>query len=78
LKKDYALTEDTMVQETYRFSVLFLKLTAEWEWDCKIRFFGLYIGSNGVILYCFGAHTGIGNMPITLYGTRTKTKMCLN
>jgi alkylation response protein AidB-like acyl-CoA dehydrogenase len=72
-KKDYALTEETMKKAGY---LGFLSVAVPEEYG------GMGMGFVNTVLVCdyisgatgsfstaFGAHTGIGTMPITLYGT---------
>jgi alkylation response protein AidB-like acyl-CoA dehydrogenase len=73
-KKDYALTEETMrkagdlgflsVPEAYGGMGMGFVNTV---------LFVIIFWSNGSFSHRFGAHTGIGTMPITLYGTEQKT-----
>jgi alkylation response protein AidB-like acyl-CoA dehydrogenase len=52
---------------------------AEWEWDLWILVVCDYIsGATGSFSTAFGAHTGIGTMPITLYGTEEQKQKIRN
>ncbi len=77
-KKDYALTEEKM-KMAGEMGFLGVAVPAEYD-GMQMGFVSTmlvcdYISSgNGSFSTAFGAHTGIGTMPITLYGTEEQKK----
>ncbi|WP_124980741.1 acyl-CoA dehydrogenase family protein [Nonlabens xiamenensis] len=77
-KKDYALTEEVMRKAG---EMGFLGVAVPEEYDgLGMGFVSTMLvcdyisGATGSIATAFGAHTGIGTMPITLYGTEEQKK----
>ena len=77
-KKDYALTEEIMRKAG---ELGFLGVSVPEEYDgLGMGFVSTMLvcdyisGATGSIATAFGAHTGIGTMPITLYGTEEQKK----
>lgn len=77
-KKDYALTEEIMRKAG---ELGFLGVAVPEEYDgLGMGFVSTMLvcdyisGATGSIATAFGAHTGIGTMPITLYGTEEQKK----
>jgi len=77
-KKDYALTEEVMRKAG---EMGFLGIAVPEEFDgLGMGFVSTMLvcdyisGATGSIATAFGAHTGIGTMPITLYGTEEQKK----
>ncbi|GAK99888.1 butyryl-CoA dehydrogenase [Nonlabens ulvanivorans] len=77
-KKDYALTEEVMRKAG---EMGFLGIAVPEEYDgLGMGFVSTMLvcdyisGATGSIATAFGAHTGIGTMPITLYGTEEQKK----
>jgi len=77
-KKDYALTEEVMRKAG---EMGFLGVAVPEEYDgLGMGFVSTMLvcdyisGATGSIATAFGAHTGIGTMPITLYGTEAQKK----
>lgn len=77
-KKDYALTEEVMRKAG---ELGFLGIAVPEEYDgMGMGFVSTMLvcdyisGATGSIATAFGAHTGIGTMPITLYGTEEQKK----
>jgi len=77
-KKDYALTEEVMRKAG---EMGFLGIAVPEEYDgMGMGFVSTMLvcdyisGATGSIATAFGAHTGIGTMPITLYGTEEQKK----
>lgn len=77
-KKDYALTEEVM-RKAGELGFLGVAVPAEYE-GLGMGFVSTMLvcdyisGATGSIATAFGAHTGIGTMPITLYGTEEQKK----
>ncbi len=80
-KKDYALTEETM-RKIGDLGLLSVSVPAEYG-GMEAGFVSTMLvcdyisGANGSLGTAFGAHTGIGTMPITLYGTEEQKKKYL-
>jgi len=77
-KKDYALTEEVMRKAG---ELGFLGIAVPEEYDgLGMGFVSTMLvcdyisGATGSVATAFGAHTGIGTMPITLYGTEEQKK----
>ncbi len=77
-KKDYALTEEVMRKAG---ELGFLGVSVPEEYDgLGMGFVSTMLtcdyisGATGSVATAFGAHTGIGTMPITLYGTEEQKK----
>ena len=77
-KKDYALTEEVMRKAG---ELGFLGVAVPEEYDgLGMGFVSTMLvcdyisGATGSVATAFGAHTGIGTMPITLYGTEKQKK----
>ncbi|WP_422107966.1 acyl-CoA dehydrogenase family protein [Winogradskyella sp.] len=72
-KKDYAFTEEIM-RKAGELGLLGIAVPAEYD-GLEMGFVSTMLvcdyisGATGSIATAFGAHTGIGTMPITLYGT---------
>ncbi|WP_304037309.1 acyl-CoA dehydrogenase family protein [Mesonia mobilis] len=77
-KKDYALTEEIM-QKAGELGFLGVAVPEEYD-GLGMGFVSTMLvcdyisGATGSIATAFGAHTGIGTMPITLYGTEEQKK----
>ncbi len=77
-KKDYALTEEIM-RKAGELGLLGIAVPAEYD-GLEMGFVSTMLvcdyisGATGSIATAFGAHTGIGTMPITLYGTEEQKK----
>lgn len=77
-KKDYALTEEVM-RKAGEMGFLGIAVPEEYE-GMGMGFVSTMLvcdyisGATGSIATAFGAHTGIGTMPITLYGTEEQKK----
>ncbi|MGC6431014.1 MAG: acyl-CoA dehydrogenase family protein [Jejuia sp.] len=77
-KKDYALTEEIM-RKAGELGLLGIAVPAEYD-GLEMGFVSTMLvcdyisGATGSIATAFGAHTGIGTMPITLYGTEDQKK----
>ncbi|MCL6217303.1 acyl-CoA dehydrogenase family protein [Zunongwangia pacifica] len=77
-KKDYALTEEIM-QKAGELGFLGVAIPEEYD-GLGMGFVSTMLvcdyisGATGSIATAFGAHTGIGTMPITLYGTEEQKK----
>ncbi|GAB1857439.1 acyl-CoA dehydrogenase family protein [Flavobacteriaceae bacterium MHTCC 0001] len=77
-KKDYALTEEIM-RKAGELGLLGIAVPAEYD-GLEMGFVSTMLvcdyisGATGSIATAFGAHTGIGTMPITLYGTEAQKK----
>ncbi|WP_426429861.1 acyl-CoA dehydrogenase family protein [Winogradskyella sp. HB-48] len=77
-KKDYALTEEIM-RKAGDLGLLGIAVPAEYD-GLEMGFVSTMLvcdyisGATGSIATAFGAHTGIGTMPITLYGTEEQKK----
>lgn len=75
-KKDYALTEEIM-RKAGELGLLGVAVPAEYD-GMEMGFVSTMIvcdyisGATGSIATAFGAHTGIGTMPITLYGNEAQ------
>ena len=72
-KKDYKLTEDCM-KKAGELGLLGISVPAEYggmgmPFNTSVLICDKISGANGSFSTAFGAHTGIGTMPITLYGT---------
>ncbi len=80
-KKDYALTEETM-RKIGDLGLLSVAVPAEYG-GMEAGFVSTMLvcdyvsGGNGSLGTAFGAHTGIGTIPITLYGTEEQKKKYL-
>lgn len=76
--KDYALTEEIM-RKAGELGLLGIAVPAEYD-GLEMGFVSTMLvcdyisGATGSIATAFGAHTGIGTMPITLYGTEEQKK----
>ncbi len=76
--KDYALTEDVM-RKAGELGLLGIAVPEEYD-GLGMGFVSTMLvcdyisGATGSIATAFGAHTGIGTMPITLYGTEEQKK----
>ena len=76
--KDYAFTEEIM-RKAGELGLLGVAVPAEYE-GMEMGFVSTMLvcdyisGATGSIATAFGAHTGIGTMPITLYGTEEQKK----
>ena len=77
-KKDYALTEELM-RKAGELGFLGISVPEEYE-GLGMGFVTTMLacdyisGATGSLATAFGAHTGIGTMPITLYGTEEQKK----
>ena len=77
-KKDYAFTEEIM-GKAGELGLLGIAVPAEYD-GLEMGFVSTMLvcdyisGATGSIATAFGAHTGIGTMPITLYGTEEQKK----
>ncbi|WP_299364373.1 acyl-CoA dehydrogenase family protein [Winogradskyella sp.] len=77
-KKDYAFTEEIM-RKAGELGLLGIAVPAEYD-GLEMGFVSTMLvcdyisGATGSIATAFGAHTGIGTMPITLYGTEEQKK----
>lgn len=77
-KKDYALTEEIM-RKAGELGLLGIAVPAEYD-GLEMGFVSTMLvcdyisGATGSFSTAFGAHTGIGTMPITLYGTEEQKK----
>ena len=77
-KKDYALTEEVM-RKAGELGLLGIAVPTEYD-GLEMGFVSTMLvcdyisGATGSIATAFGAHTGIGTMPITLYGTEEQKK----
>lgn len=77
-KKDYAFTEEIM-RKAGELGLLGITVPAEYD-GLEMGFVSTMLvcdyisGATGSIATAFGAHTGIGTMPITLYGTEEQKK----
>ena len=77
-KKDYSLTEEIM-QKAGELGFLGVAVPEEYD-GLGMGFVSTMLvcdyisGATGSIATAFGAHTGIGTMPITLYGTEEQKK----
>lgn len=77
-KKDYAYTEEVM-RKAGQMGFLGIAVPAEYD-GMGMGFVSTMLvcdyisGATGSIATAFGAHTGIGTMPITLYGTEEQKK----
>ena len=77
-KKDYALTEELM-RKAGEFGFLGVAVPEEYD-GLGMGFVSTMLvcdyisGATGSLATAFGAHTGIGTMPITLYGTEEQKK----
>ena len=77
-QKDYALTEEVM-QKAGELGFLGVAVPEEYD-GLGMGFVSTMLvcdyisGATGSIATAFGAHTGIGTMPITLYGTEEQKK----
>ena len=77
-KKDYALTEEIM-RKAGELGLLGVAVPEEYD-GLDMGFVSTMLvcdyisGATGSIATAFGAHTGIGTMPITLYGTEEQKK----
>ena len=77
-KKDYALTEELM-RKAGEFGFLGIAVPEEYD-GLGMGFVSTMLvcdyisGATGSLATAFGAHTGIGTMPITLYGTEEQKK----
>ncbi|MDN3593832.1 acyl-CoA dehydrogenase family protein [Zunongwangia endophytica] len=77
-KKDYKLTEEVM-QKAGELGFLGVSVPEEYD-GLGMGFVSTMLvcdyisGATGSIATAFGAHTGIGTMPITLYGTEEQKK----
>jgi alkylation response protein AidB-like acyl-CoA dehydrogenase len=77
-KKDYAYTEEVM-RKAGEMGFLGVAVPAEYD-GMGMGFVSTMLvcdyisGATGSIATAFGAHTGIGTMPITLYGTEEQKK----
>ena len=80
-KKDYALTEEVM-KKAAKLGLLGIAVPEEYGglgmgFVTTMLVCDYISGATGSIATAFGAHTGIGTMPITLYGNEEqKTKIC--
>ena len=80
-KKDYALTEEVM-RKAGELGFLGIAVPEEYE-GMGMGFVSTMLtcdyisGATGSIATAFGAHTGIGTMPIVLYGTEEQKKKYL-
>ncbi|MDR2123319.1 MAG: acyl-CoA dehydrogenase family protein [Flavobacteriaceae bacterium] len=80
-KKDYALTEETM-RKVGDLGLLSVSVPEEYG-GMEAGFVSTMLvcdyisGANGSLGTAFGAHTGIGTMPIVLYGTEEQKKKYL-
>ena len=76
--KDYALTEEVM-RKAGELGFLSISVPEEYE-GMGMGFVSTMLvcdyisGATGSVATAFGAHTGIGTMPITLYGTEEQKK----
>jgi len=77
-KKDYALTEEVM-RKAGEFGFLGVSVPEQYD-GLGMGFVSTMLvcdyisGATGSVGTAFGAHTGIGTMPITLYGTEEQKK----
>ena len=77
-KKDYAFTEEIM-RKAGELGLLGVAVPADYD-GMEMGFVSTMLvadyisGATGSIATAFGAHTGIGTMPITLYGTEEQKK----
>jgi len=77
-KKDYAYTEEVM-RKAGELGLLGIAVPAKYD-GLEMGFVSTMLvcdyisGATGSIATAFGAHTGIGTMPITLYGTEEQKK----
>jgi len=77
-KKDYALTEEIM-RKAGELGFLGVAVPEDYE-GLGMGFVSTMLtcdyisGATGSVATAFGAHTGIGTMPITLYGTEEQKK----
>lgn len=77
-KKDYAFTEEIM-RKAGELGLLGIAVPTEYD-GLEMGFVSTMLvcdyisGATGSIATAFGAHTGIGTMPITLYGTEEQKK----
>lgn len=77
-KKDYALTEEVM-RKAGELGLLGVAVPEEYEglgmgFVTTMLVCDYISGATGSVATAFGAHTGIGTMPITLYGTEEQKK----
>ncbi|MCF8715196.1 acyl-CoA dehydrogenase family protein [Joostella atrarenae] len=77
-KKDYALTEEVM-RKAGELGLLGVAVPEEYDglgmgFVTTMLVCDYISGATGSVATAFGAHTGIGTMPITLYGTEEQKK----
>ncbi|MEL4307667.1 acyl-CoA dehydrogenase family protein [Joostella sp. CR20] len=77
-KKDYALTEEVM-RKAGELGLLGIAVPEEYDglgmgFVTTMLVCDYISGATGSVATAFGAHTGIGTMPITLYGTEEQKK----
>ncbi|WP_340199001.1 acyl-CoA dehydrogenase family protein [Ascidiimonas sp. W6] len=77
-KKDYALTEEIM-RKAGELGLLGVSVPEEYDglgmgFVTTMLVCDYISGATGSVATAFGAHTGIGTMPITLYGTEAQKK----
>ena len=80
-KKDYQLTEDCM-KKAGELGLLGISVPAEYggmgmPFNTSVLICDKISGANGSFSTAFGAHTGIGTLPILLYGDDTQRKKYL-